>query len=177
MLPESFLSVLPLINFFKSAWVPSIFIQSLKHLPLFLSVWELWPARKMKRLTCKVFLAAHLSLPTDNPCRFHLEALPWPPLHITREGAFLQTERMEERQRPRQRGAVGGTSLPQGEKGFGKSQRSLCSLKTTGFQRDTHSCTRASVRARTHTHTHTQLKEWRRKGKSNWFLPQACMQN
>ena len=36
----------------------------------------------MKRPTPKVFLTDDLSLPRDNRCRFHLEALPWPSLCV-----------------------------------------------------------------------------------------------
>ena len=136
----------------------------------------------MKRLTCKVFLAAHLSLPTDNPCRFHLEALPWPPLHITREGAFLQTEWRRGKD-PHKEGQWGEPRSPKGRKVLGNlNGLSVLLLQLQDFK-GTHTVARGQARARararthTHTHTHTQLKEWRRKGKSNWFLPQACMQN
>lgn len=129
----------------------------------------------MKRPTSKVFLAAHLSLPTDNPCRFHLEALPWPPLRmslITSAGGIpTNRENGGEAKTHTKRGSEGNLAPPRGERFWEIS--TVCSLTTTGFQRDTHSCTQASACA----HTHTQFKEWRRKGKSNWFLPQACIQN
>ena len=112
----------------------------------------------MKRLTCKVFLAAHLSLPTDNPCRFHLEALPWPPLHITREGAFLQTEWRRGKD-PHKEGQWGEPRSPKGRKVLGNlNGLSVLLLQLQDFK-GTHTVARGQARARTHTHTHTHTVE------------------
>lgn len=110
----------------------------------------------MKRPTSKVFLAAHLSLPTDNPCRFHLEALPWPPLHIsliTSAGAFLQTEWRRGKD-PHKEGQWGESHSPKGIKVLGN----LNSLFSYNY-RISKGHTQLHAGKRAHTHTVERVKK------------------
>lgn len=176
VLTESFLSILPLSSL-KSAPAPSIFFKLFKHLPLFQCAWEPWPARRMKRPTSKDLLTPDLSLPRDNPCRFHLGGTaltPSPCISNNRSGSFPTNREWTRGKDPHKNGRRAPHS-PKESRAF-RPKYSLCSAFTTiGVQRGTHKHTHV------HTHMSTKLRERERerriKGESDWLLLQMCTWN